>query len=348
MRWLLLALVLMTEQGLARAQAGLAILEHVVEGDYPIPESFESHFELMGRWDFDPEVLVAEFNGIRVSPQGAILGLDTGAAIGQLFSADGFLIRELDPTDCEPGFDGTLLKATFFGDGSFLAFSDGGRPAFWFSPEGECLRRYEYGGYLPLHVLAGDAHELYTVHALPTGMTVDRHREDSVAVESWHFEPAFPSLNSAIPGGRLHRLGDGSLLLGLTHTARYQRTRTDGSCCDWIGSDPGYFRAVNVDPDKGTVFQVYMQRISRQNSIRVRSYRLDPDHLLSVIDNGWEPKGSDRRRGLQVIDADGNSISTESMLYSDDFELIGATDGLIFRRMIGANNPYLLVYRFKG
>ncbi len=144
------------------AEAILQYVTPLIEPDDIGSAAFELYFERLGRWDFAPEVLLGNVNGFTIGPGGQMIALDPFAGTRSLYAPSGGLIRELDVTECEPGFQGNISKAEFFGDGSLLLVPDGGRPAFWFDSEGVCVERYTYGTYLPVYIETGPEMQLST------------------------------------------------------------------------------------------------------------------------------------------------------------------------------------------
>ena len=282
-------------------------------------------------------------------PDGTLLALDLAANVTQLFDPRGNLVAEPDLAACEPGFDGQLSKGVFLGDGSFLVLPSGGVPAFRFDPDGTCAGRFDYGNYLPLYVAPlGD--NLLTVRRLPPDMRLEERSADGELVRTLGLFPRFANLNGMIPGGGLHVAPDGRIYFGQTATMEYAVFDSAGREAGTIGEAPSYFRGIERDAESpSSAFAEYMGRISRQNSIRVRSFLLGGDKLVSLIDNGYETQSSDRRFGLVVLGIDGTVLTREAVFLPSSVTFVGALEDLLFRLVVPETlgEPYLVLYRFK-
>ncbi|MBO6574813.1 MAG: hypothetical protein JJ896_05325 [Rhodothermales bacterium] len=347
--WLALCMPLVLPASAQDPNPFLAHITPMAEAEDIESGAFAQYFERVGRWDFAPDVMIADWNGVRFGPDGRFVGLDLGAGVAQYFAPDGRLLKTLDLTECEPGFAGQLTKAAVFDDGSFLIMPSGGVPGFWFDTSGTCTGRFDYGRFFPLYAIASLGHRLITVRRVPPVLEIEERADGDVLKRTITSIDRHPNLNGIIPGGGLHRTSEGRLYVGMTTGLDYAVFDSTGRSLGAIGETPAFFRGVTQDAEShATAFGEYMSRVSKLNSIRVRSF-LVGDALVSLAQNGYEPETSPRRHALHAIRITGELITSEDVYLPRSVVFVGAFDDLLFRLMVPDDGePFFAVYRIRG
>ena len=296
-------------------------------------------------------LLLASIWSLDVDTNGRILVVDLRGEQAFLFSPEGILLANLDPSFCHLGFDFRPVHAKFVGDESIL-LSNAGPWGFRFMSDGDCLGSVDPDYTLvsnPGSIDAEDPEYIAGIFRLGNERVI-RHMDAAGKTIGEITLPAskFPNATKRIQMGGLVVDENHLFHAGAVEPYILKLTR-EGTVVTRIAQRSSWFRDVSMDmpePDHSNLARSIQASGSfyLNNTITTDIFELTDHHIMVQYQNG------ERGSGYQVFTKEGELVAEELDVHTSFFYAEG---GFAYRiiypgpdELDEIPNPYFEVYRF--
>lgn len=223
----------------------LCLLAGVI-GSLCCPALAQGRFELADEVRFPESLFMGNVTALDVAENGDLLVTDQFGERLYLFRSDGTLLRELDPTECHPGYETKPLGAYFGPD--FILMLNAATWGFRFGRSGECLGDVDESFRARRSTDITESGEIVSVFGNP-GEPLRLRQMDATGkmlTEIPLFEVPFPNAARRFQGGALVALDDG-FLLAQSVSPHVYRFDADGTVVETWSEEPNGYQPLDGD-----------------------------------------------------------------------------------------------------